>query len=106
MESWRSLVEKLQSGEQIGSASTSQQLNNMLDEWSQLRERTHATGPIQEKAQERIKLLNKYAGYRMENVRYLIRYLETGDDAQMRNISDNTRHIKRVLESLNGPAKH
>jgi rhomboid protease GluP len=104
MDEWRTLVENLQNNKSFSETEALQQLNHMLDDWSRVQNQTQVSGIIQQKAEERISLLNEYAGYRINNIRYLIRYIETGDDSQMRNISENMNNIKRVLGLLNKSA--
>jgi len=101
MKEWRTLINNLQSVNPDPDAEIQRQLNRMLDEWSLLQGQTRAIGKTQEKARQRITLLHEYAGYRINNIRYLTRYIETGDDLQMHNISENTEKIKRVLAKLN-----
>jgi rhomboid protease GluP len=101
MDEWKVLVKGLQSGNPTSEIDTHQQLNRMLEEWAQLQSQTFIAGNIQEQSRERMALLNEYAGYRMNNIRYLIRYIETGDNRQMTSIRQNTEEIKRVLKLLN-----
>jgi len=104
MNEWRALVEELQSGSPILEADIQQQLTRMLDDWSQLQGQTRAAGKIQLKARQRIALLHEYAGFRIDNIHYLTRYIDTGDEQQMRYITNNMQNIKRVLDALNKSA--
>jgi|GEM_PF-1317543 len=104
MDEWRILVEDLQSNKTLSETEVLQQLNRMLSDWVQIQDQTRSHGDIQPKANEQVLLLNEYAGYRINNIRYLIRYIETGDSTEMHKISENTENIRRVLDLLNKSA--
>ena len=98
---WQSMVDELQSGQPVNDFAILERLSKSLDKWSYLRSVTRATGNIQPETARRIGLLSQYAGYRTDNVRVVMQYLNTGNEIYMQQLKQNNESIRKVMEQIN-----
>ena len=102
MAEWSEFVELLRQGQVDSEMTARQQLGRMLGDWASLQARAHVEGHIQDRTRRLARLQYDLAGHWMNNIHYMMRYLETGDEIEIQNISNNnTENIKVVLEELN-----
>jgi hypothetical protein len=101
---WRATVDDLQSGKAVDEFAVIKRLNESLVQWSALSINTRAKGNIQPETARKIGLLKEYAGYRSDNIRAVIQYLNTADEIHMERLRQNNLAIRRVMEKINSPA--
>ena len=101
---WKTMVDELQSGKAIDESAMLDRLSNSLAQWSQLRNNTRANGNIRPETAKRIDLLNQYAGYRIDNIRILIQYMNSPGEIYLEMLKQNNDAIRDVMKKLNSPS--